>query len=347
MIKNKVSRVATAALMAASGLAAAAPPLKPAERAALVEQIGQQLDKEFHDPARVPAALKALKQATLPAEPEALAQALTQLLQPALQDAHARVVFQSEPPPGARDEKPDGPPPSREALYRHLNCGVERVEHYPGNIGYLRLDGMPPPRLCAATMAAALQVVAGADALIIDLRRNNGGSPAMVQWLASHFLPPKTAMSSVVSIRDKETETMTTEAGLPGPQLTQVPLYLLTSRQTFSAAEHLAYDLQQTRRAQVVGEASGGGANPGGFVPVHPGFALWVSRARSVSPVTGGNWEGTGVKPDLVAEASAARRQAFALALKDLEAAKAPSVMPGERAELLERLDRVVERLGL
>lgn len=335
--------MAAAALLPLAG--AQALTLQTAEQAALLDEIGRQLAAEYHDPARVPAAMQALKAARLPADGEALSGELTRLLQSTLQDAHARIVFNPGPPPSARGDAEPSPPPA--ALFRHMNCGVERVEHYPGNIGYLRLDGLAPPEACAATLAAALQVLANSDALILDLRRNNGGNPAMVQWLASHFLPPGTPLSSMVSARDKTNDAMKTLAGLPGPQLPSVPLYLLTSRRTFSAAEHLAYDLQQAGRARVVGEASAGGANPGGFVPVHANFRLWVSRARSVSPVTGGNWEGTGVKPDQPAEAPAARRQAFALALKDLEARQAPSAMPGERAELLGELERVVEKLAL
>lgn len=349
-VTGSLAALAVAALMQP---AQAQPPmpavtLKPAEQAALVEQIGRRLEQEYHDPALVPGAMQALRQAlkkaALPADGEALAAELTRLLQPALKDAHARVVFGPEAPEGP-DDKEEGPLPV--ALFRHLNCGVERVEHYPGNIGYLRLDGMAPVDACAPTVAAALQVLAQSDAVILDLRRNGGGSPEMVQWLASHFLPPGTPLSGMVSARDKTNDTMQTLAGLQGPQLPSVPLYLLTSQRTFSAAEHLAYDLQQARRARVVGEASGGGANPGAFRPVHANFRLWLSKARSVSPVTGGNWEGRGVQPDEVAEAAAARRQAFALALKDLEARNAPTAMPGERAELLGELDRVVAKLAL
>lgn len=330
--------------------AAPAQRLTPAEQAALARQIGLRLNAEYHDPARVPAVLAALTpQAGTVAGP-ALAEAWTRELQGRLQDAHARLVYSPRPlplddagPPEA-DDAPSGPPP---AMMRHMNCGVERVEHYPGNIGYLRVDGMAPPAACAPTLAAALQVLAQSDALILDLRRNGGGSPAMVQWLASHFLPPQTALSSMVRARDASHEALMTQPGLPGPDLGQVPLYVLTSGKTFSAGEHLAYDLQQAGRARVVGEPSGGGANPGVFRTVHPHFRLWVSLARSVSPVTGSNWEGRGVQPDERAPAPDARRVAYGRALKDLVAAKAPSAMEGEREELLTEVDEVARRLGL
>lgn len=322
--------------------------LSPAEQAALIEQIGRRLDHEYHDPTRVPAALAALQAQDRPISGQTLAEAWTRVLQVQLKDAHARLMYSPEALPPEPREKPDmapeGPPA---ALLHHMNCGVERVEHYPGNIGYLRLDGMAPPEACAATLAGALQVLAHSDALVLDLRRNRGGSPAMVQWLASHFLPPQTPLSRMVSAREPSSEALQTRAGLPGPQLPLVPLYVLTSSKTFSAGEHLAYDLQQAGRATVVGEASGGGANPGAFRTVHPHFRLWVSLARSVSPVTGGNWEGKGVQPDEAAQAQDARRVAYGRALKDLVARKAPSVYPGEREEILDDLAAVAGQLGL
>lgn len=337
--------------MSPLGLAApdAAAPLilQPAEQAALGQQVGLRLEQDYHDLSRVPAALAALKAQATPLSGPALAEAWTRLLQVQLNDAHARLVYSPEAlPPEVEeaDDAPSGPPPE---VMRHLNCGVERAEHYPGNIGYLRLDAMAPPEACAATLAAALQVVAQSDALILDLRRNRGGSPAMVQWLASHFLPPQTALSAMVRARDASHEALTTQAGLPGPDLARVPLYLLTSSKTFSAGEHLAYDLQQAGRAQVVGEPSGGGANPGTFRTVHPHFRLWVSLARSVSPITGGNWEGGGVQPDERVKAPEARRVAYGRALKQLVLAKAPTAMPGEREELLSELEEVSKLLGL
>ncbi len=355
MMKPLTQALALAAVLMLSPLGMAAPAgsplvLTPAQQADLSRQIGLRLSQDYHDLARVPAALAALKPQAGALSGPALAEAWTRQLQSELQDAHARLVYSPEALPldvkeaQDADEAPSGPPPE---VMRHLNCGVERVEHYPGNIGYLRVDGMAPPEACAPTVAAALQVLAHSDALILDLRRNGGGSPAMVQWLASHFLPPQTALSSMVRARDASKETMKTQAGLPGPQLPNLPLYVLTSAKTFSAGEQLAYDLQQARRATVVGEPSGGGANPGAFRTVHPHFRLWVSLARSVSPVTGGNWEGVGVQPDEHAKAPEARRVAYGRALKDLVLAKTPSAIPGEREELLGELDEVGRRLGL
>lgn len=325
--------------------------VSPAEQAAIVDRIGDALAKEFHDPARVPAARAALKQALqrgqLPREGEAFAGAISEVLRTSLHDAHAHLAFSPEAiDPKALEAGPGGPSPADEM--RYTNCGVRRADHYPGNVAYLRIDGMAPTAPCAATLASALQVVGQSDALIIDLRKNRGGSPEMVQWLASHFLPPETALSSMVSVREHANEGMRTQSGLPGPQLPSVPLYVLVSHDTFSAGEHFAYDLQQLHRARIVGQASGGGANPGAFRPVHAHFAVWVSLARSVSPITGGNWEGTGVQPDdVVADDAATRREAYKLALQALEARNVPSLEPGERAALLGDFDTVAKNLGL
>ncbi len=353
MKKSERQGLVLAAALMLSPLGMAAPAvdapqvLPPAEQAALGQQIARRLNQDYHDPARVPAALAALKPRAEAVPGPVLAEAWTRQLQSQLQDAHARLVYSPEalpPEVEAAQESPSGPPPE---VMRHLNCGVERVEHYPGNIGYLRVDAMAPPEACAPTLASALQVLAQSDALILDLRRNGGGSPAMVQWLASHFLPPGTPLSAMVRARDTTRESLATMPGLPGPALQTVPLYLLIGPKTFSAGEHLAYDLQQAGRATVLGEASGGGANPGAFRTVHPHFRLWVSLARSVSPVTGGNWEGQGVLPQVRVPAPDARRAAYGRALKDLVEGRVPSGLPGEREELLGEADEVARRLGL
>jgi hypothetical protein len=345
----------TACLGLNQGLAAAARPqaraLSATEQSELIDRIAERLQAQYHDPARVEAALAALRAQPLASSWPQLARRWTVVLQQSLADAHARLIFSAEPLPpeptqaACQEPAQDAGPP--EPLVHYMNCGVERVGHHVGNVGYLRLAGMPPTAPCQATLAAALQVLSHSDAIILDLRSNRGGSPQSVQWLASHFLPPGTPLSRMVSVREGVDEPMLTLAGLPGPHLPDVPLYVLTSPRTFSAGEHLAYDLQQARRALVVGERSGGGANPGAFRTVHPHLRLWVSLARSVSPVTGGNWEGAGVQPDLAVRADVAACSAYGRALKDLVPRPTLKAMEGERQELLARLDVACKRQGL
>ena len=79
------------------------------------------------------------------------------------------------------------------------------------------------------------------------------------------------------------------------------------------------YDLHLLKRAIVVGEISAGAANPGGMVRIGEHFQLFVPRGRAVSPISGTNWEGTGIKPDIEVPASAALKTAHLAALRTLQ----------------------------
>lgn len=87
-------------------------------------------------------------------------------------------------------------------------------------------------------------------------------------------------------------------------------MYLLTSPDTFSAAEEFAYNLQQLKRAFVVGETTGGGAHAGAYYPITAYFGSFIPTYRAINPISGTNWEGVGVQPDL----PVAQEEAFDIA---------------------------------
>jgi C-terminal processing protease CtpA/Prc len=98
-------------------------------------------------------------------------------------------------------------------------------------------------------------------------------------------------------------------------------VYVLTSATTFSGGEQLSYDLQQLGRATIVGERTRGGGHAREGFTVHPHLEATISVAESVNPKTGGNWEGTGVTPDIQTPATQARDVAYRQALRDVTAA--------------------------
>ena len=240
--------------------------------------------------------------------PADLATALTDRLKPL--DRHFGVHWDAPSPAG-------GP---RRAPAPRPDTGVRRVEVLPGNLGYLDLaffagfdfaDKAAPPRLA---IDAALQLLAWTDAVIIDLRNNGGGSPAMVGYLSSAFTPRGADIYNTFHSR----EGTSSEAPLdwhPAPRL-EVPLYVLVSARTGSAAEALAYTLQSAGRATVVGETTAGAANPCGHVDVGHGFSVFVSDGSPVNPITKRNWEGDGVVPTLAVDPSDALRVAQVQALE-------------------------------
>ena len=95
-------------------------------------------------------------------------------------------------------------------------------------------------------------------------------------------------------------------------------VYILTSKDTFSAAEDFTYALKNLKRVTVVGETTGGGANPGDDKRLLPNFSVFVPLGRSISPVTKSNWEGVGVRPDVSVCADDALRTAQVAILKKM-----------------------------
>ncbi|MCR5878011.1 S41 family peptidase [Phenylobacterium sp. J367] len=191
----------------------------------------------------------------------------------------------------------------------------------PGAIGLIDMRyfaGFQAADAAARARAdAAMTLVSGADAVIVDLRDNGGGSPAMVGYLASYFVPKDAPIYNTFKSRGPDAHE-TPPFEVRGERMLRAPLYILTSGRTGSAAEAFAYTLQAARRATIVGEASGGAANPGGFRPAGNGFRVFVSDGRPVNPITRSNWEGTGVQPDVAVPAGQALVRAQALALAEI-----------------------------
>lgn len=198
--------------------------------------------------------------------------------------------------------------------------GVPRVELLDGGVAVLEIGPkMFPLDWAAQPLAAALSLVAPARALILDLRRNTGGDPDTVAFVCGYLLEGRTHLNTMLSRQGEVAEQSWTPPFVPGARFgSGKPLYVLTSGNTFSAGEELAYDLQQLGRAETVGEATRGGAHPRDGWTVHPHLELSVPIARAVNPVSGTNWEGTGVRPDVPCDAEAALNRALALAVARL-----------------------------
>ena len=257
-------------------------------------------------------------------DPRDLAATLTSRLQPL--DHHFLVTWTPpEQSPSAHQSAQDsGPAMSLETLARRNAYGFHKVEMLPGAIGYLDITTFAdfsfssPNEPARAAADAALALMSTADAIIIDLRNNGGGSPNMVGYLVSAFTPPGTDIYNTFKHRDS-VESERPQESYPQPLL-DVPLYILISGRTASAAESTAYTLQAARRAVVVGEPSAGAANPGGEFPAGDGFFVFVSTSTTVNPLTGTNWESTGVKPDVPTSPREALERAEILALESVSA---------------------------
>lgn len=221
----------------------------------------------------------------------------------------------------ADDDKPHPPSPDevarRRAELEKGNCAFTKVEILPRNVGYLKFNAFLDPEVCGPTATDALGFIAHTDAVIVDLRDNGGGDPAMVDLIASYFFSQPTHINDLYNRHDDKTTQYWTLPYLPGQRIS-APLYILTSSHTFSGAEEFAYDMQTQKRATIVGEVTGGGAHPVRGVSVGDHFTLGVPLARPINPVTHTDWEGKGIVPEVKVPGSEALEAAEKLAVEKL-----------------------------
>jgi hypothetical protein len=316
-----------------------------ATRATVIDGVLQRLDAGYVFPAKAADMGRSVREAARRGRYDrltsarAFADTLTRDLQAVSHDRHLRVVFRSR---GVPDESPDGEPSAEErrdhaAFARRVNFGFERAERLAGNVGYLEIRSFAfDAATVDSALAAAMAFLGNTDALIIDVRRNGGGDPAMVAAVCSYLLPANTLINKFYWRPDNRWDEFRTGRVSGRPYGATRPVYVLTSDETFSGAEEFAYDMQTQRRGEVVGDTTGGGAHPGGLRRVTSTFGVFVPAGRAVNPVTGTNWEGTGVRPDVPVPAGDALRTAHLRALDRLLAAEQDD---GMRAQLRKAID--------
>jgi retinol-binding protein 3 len=207
--------------------------------------------------------------------------------------------------------KPSGAPDTlgeqarRLQFKKRVNYGFEKAEILPGNIGYLKIGGFFPSDSDVKMMTlAAFRFVSNARVLVLDLRENHGGDPRTVSYICGFLFPSKTHLNDLFTRSDQSTEEFWAVPDSSLTALQTVPVYVLTSKQTFSAGEELSYDLQTQKRATIIGEVTGGGAHPVRPFPIGSGFTANIPFARAINPVTKQNWEAVGVHPDIVVPAA-------------------------------------------
>lgn len=198
--------------------------------------------------------------------------------------------------------------------------GLEKIERLPGNVGYIELRNFGSTTFVGPAYTSALSLLSGTDALILDLRRNGGGSAGSVAYLMSHFFP----LGDVRHLSDfYDRESDTTQQYWTVPAVTQrydKPVYVLTSARTFSGGEDCAYNFQAQKRGTVVGETTGGGSNPVRWFGLSHGIVVAIPTGSVINAVTKTNWEHVGVKPDIAVPAEQALQTAHAAILRTLVA---------------------------
>jgi hypothetical protein len=236
---------------------------------------------------------------------------------PVVNDRHFRVRYMG---PEVLAGFSEGPPPPEEIAAFHeevrlRGSEIPEVRWLAGNVGYLRITRFMDAPPIAEKLAAAMGMLADTGALIIDVRGAPGGEPAGVANVIGHLVDRPTPTVHVFDPAGPP-EGRTYQAEPRTPAFTGRPVYVLIDRKTGSGAEEFAYDLQAMGRATLVGQITWGGATPGGFRPLAEGFAAFIPMQIVNNTVTGANWEGVGVRPDVEVPADQALTVAHRLALE-------------------------------
>ncbi len=258
----------------------------------------------------------------------AFADRLTADLQAVSRDRHIRVEFMAEKLPREKDP----PSETEEEIYRNAldrtNCGFRHAGLLPGNIGYVQLNYFGPSKECASAAAIAMKAVSQADAIIFDMRLNHGGDPGMVALLASYLFDQPTHLDDLYNRHENKTTHYWATPEKVSDRLPTQPVYVLTSRSSFSGAEQFCYDLRNLRRATIIGERTGGAAHPTRNRRLSDHFLIAMPEYRYINPVTRTDWEGEGIAPDVPVSPWNALVIASKLAIRRLAQADADPARP-------------------
>jgi len=244
-------------------------------------------------------------------DPAAFAALVTQHMREVNPDRHLSFDYFQEPlPPQPAAQTVQVSPQYREAM-KQQNCTFEKVELLPHNIGYLKLNSFPDPEVCRVAAMAAMTYVNHADAVIFDLRDNRGGSPEMVQLFGAYLFDHPEYWYNP---RENTTEQSWTRSPVPGSELADKPVFVLTSARTASGAEQFSYDLKMLKRATLVGETTAGAAHSGTFHRLDDHFGIGIPEVKAINPYSSNDWAEVGVEPDVKVSAPSALDVALKLA---------------------------------
>jgi hypothetical protein len=247
-------------------------------------------------------------------------------------DKHLMVLFDPTPSGGLASSSPAKKVAEEERrYYSYSNNGFVKAERLDGNIGYLDIRGFSKPEALQDVTAAAFGFVAGTAALVIDMRHNGGGWPAGVAWVTSYLFRDRVHLNDLLHRENNRIEAFWTTPSVPGRKFIERPVYVLTSKDTFSGGEEFAYNLQALKRATVIGETTRGGAHPVKPFRLGEHFEVFVPFARAVNPITKDNWESRGVQPDIAVPADAALNRAHLAALLAARAVELDPVLAADQ----------------
>lgn len=201
------------------------------------------------------------------------------------------------------------------------NYGFKELRILAGNIGYLNLSVFFATDYAGKTADISMNYFANCNALIIDLRQNGGGWGDMVDYLLGYFVDTNgpQVLNITESTLDSSVYSEVVPSYVPGKKLIGIPVYILTSSATASAAEAFTSHLKYLNKdVEIVGEKTAGAENPVEHIAINDKFVLQIPAWRKIYSKNPGSWEGVGIKPDIEVEASEALKTAHLSVLKKL-----------------------------
>jgi retinol-binding protein 3 len=221
------------------------------------------------------------------------------------------------------------------------NFGFDAVRVFPGSVGYVELHEFMDPQFAGSTLSASMEFVRHSRAIIIDLRRNGGGYERLIQLVTAYFLERPTLLWTTSDrLNDRRAEAWSAPYAPGGRIDSNVPVYVLTSTRTFSAAEMFADVMKGSRRATIVGERTRGGGNFGDFLRLNSRFDVFIPYGTTVSAFTGRSLEKVGVTPDIEAPPDSALIVARTHALRRIRASLSDQELIDEVDAALKQLER-------
>lgn len=251
---------------------------------------------------------------------QTFAKALTEEVQSVNKDKHMRIMANKpyKAPENSLERKAEKRM-DQINNYRSYNHGFQELRLLEGNVAYLDIRGFAEMDRAKEIADAYMKLMSQVDAVIIDLSKNGGGSPHMVQYLCSYFFDQKLHLNSLYYREGDRTEEYWTLEEVGSRKMADVPLFIVIGEETFSGAEEFSYNMQTQKRAILIGQTSGGAANPGGTRGINENLAVFIPTGRAINPITNTNWENTGVIPDIKTTKGKTFEQVHALAKKAAE----------------------------
>ena len=331
-----------AALLAVVSGEAAAQPAAPIHGRAVAAEIKKLLDANYVLPGTRPKFDAMLDRAIASgrydiSDPDQLAERINSDLHQVTPDKHLHVMYDparsqelaSRPPDAGADDAP--PTPEEIAAAQQRNSGLVQMRILPGNIRYLETDGFVwAGDVTERAYDDAMRFLSGGDAVIIDMRKNGGGSPDAVRYLISHFLAPSTPLMTFY-IGAKPADHTIALAATRAPRMVGKPLYVLTSGGTASAAEEFTGHVAGYKLGELIGENTAGAGFRNKFFGLPDGMLISISVGQAILASTGKGWEAVGFAPNTAVPVDEALDVAEAHALKKLA-----STAPAEKRNALE-----------